>query len=612
MKYVLAAAAVAVLLLHLTSLPLTLWEYDENLFCMGVEHFDPLNHFPPPPGYPLFMGTAKLLLPLFGDAFRAIRALNAFMIVAGFAFLAMAFRTITGDVRAGILGAFLFYASPAMLVHMAPALSDAGGMALLALALWSCAEAVGGWQLRVGRSDEADGVPPPTANRQPSTLVIALAAIACSACVGWRPQFAIAIVPMFLTTVALLRTWRERFIAVQWFGIACATWLLALIGFTGGFEKFWLWLSGQAAYFAQHDADLSRTGQSAAQIALRFIAHPWGPKWLAAPVLLLAALGLVDAARRRMWIALPAVVMSVVYLAFALRMMDPADGVRYALPAHPGIALLAILGVDLLRRLSRDVLADWALLALYAIGSYIYAGPILRQRATVPSAPVAAIRYLREVAPKDAVILYDMPLKPHAQYLLRGYTRLRVDEGLLKFGHRVDLPIFELTDSATSAPGGKVFRWETPDSYSKLTRNHYGAVSVLPMPVTERFLAVEGISPPERAATGSWRWIGARGTIALPYVGARAVRLTFALPDDYPLPSNHVVVSVEDGASAEAEVTRGRPTVVELPLQRGPARLHIVAAKTFVPANVPNRFSRDKRTLSVMLTRVEQFRRAAS
>jgi hypothetical protein len=410
----------------------------------------------------------------------------------------------------------------------------------------------------------------------------------------------------------LLRTWRERFVAVQWFTIACAAWLLALIAASGGVEKFWLYISGQAAYFAAHDADLSRTGQSAAQIALRFIAHPWGPKWLAGPVLFLAAIGVGDAVRRRLWIVVPVVVMSTVYLAFALRMMDPADGVRYALPAHPCVALFAILGIDLLRRLSRGVLADWVLIGLYAAGSYLYCGAILRQRADSVSPPVAAIRHLRSIAPKNAVILYDLPLKPHAQYLLRGYTRTRIDEGLLRYGHQIDRPIFGLTDSATAAPGGKVFRWETPDAYSKLTRNHYGAVSVVPMPAAERFLAVSGISAPERAAAGSWRWIGARGTLMLPDLRAQSVRLTFALPGDYPLPSNRVVVNVEGGASAEAEVVRGRPTVVELPLLGGANRVHVTAARTFVPANVPGQLSRDKRTLSVMLTKVEQVRRGAS
>jgi hypothetical protein len=400
-----------------------------------------------------------------------------------------------------------------------------------------------------------------------------------------------------------MRSWRERIITVLSFGVACLAWLVPLMAFTGGVMGFWRWLSGQAAYFAQHDADISRTGRTLAQIVLRFVAHPWGPKELAGPVLLLAAIGVVDVVRRRLWSALPAIVMTVVYLAFALWMMDPADGVRYALPGHVGIALLAILGVGSLRYVNR---ADWVLVALYAAGSYFYASPILRQRTAIASPPYAAIVHLRAIAPENAVILYDLPLKPHAQNLPRDFTAMRVDEGLLKFGHRVDVPIIELTDSAVTGPEGAVFRWYTPDAYSKLTRDHYGAVSLLPMPVTRRFLAVEGISPPERKGERTWRWIGARGVVALPDLGARAVRLTFAVPEDYPLGSNRVTVAVEGGASAEAEVARGRESVVELPLPRGAARVRITPARTFVPANVPGALNRDRRTLSVMLTGLEQ------
>jgi hypothetical protein len=602
-KFVLAAAAIAVAVLHLTSLPVTIWEYDENLFVLGVERYEPLKHFPPPPGYPLFMGTAKLVAPLVhpltgGDAFRTLIALNAFLTVAGFALLAMAFRAITASTRTGVMGASLFYVMPAMLVHVTLALSDAGALALLALALWLGARVQSAERRAQGTGERSHDSPAPRALRSALWL-----GIVCAAAVGWRPQFAIAVVPMLFTHVALMRTWRERLTAVGSFGVACLAWLVPLMAFTGGVEGFWRWLSGQAAYFAQHDADISRTGRTVAQIALRFISHPWGPKWLAAPVLLLAVVGLVHAARRRMWNVLPVVVMTVVYLAFALWMMDPADGVRYALPAHPGIALLAILGLDALWRVAR---ADWILVGAYAVGAYLYASPILRQRTEIASPPVAAITYLRAVAPQNALILYDLPLKPHVQNLLRDFTCMRVDEGLLRFGHRLDRPIIELTDSATDGPGGAVFRWYTPDAYSKLTRNHYGAVSVLPMPPEQRFLAVAGISPPERKGTLSWRWIGARGTIALPDLGARVVRLTFAVPEDYPLASNRVTVAVEGGASREVVVTRDRASVVELPLPGGDVRLHITPAQTFVPANIPGRLNRDRRTLSVMLTRLEQ------
>jgi hypothetical protein len=580
-KFVLGAVALAVVVLHLTSLPITIWEYDENLFAKGVERYEPLKHFPPPPGAPVFIGAAKLVAPLVGgDAFRTLIAMNAFLTVAGFALLVLAFRAITNSTRAGVLGAALFYAMPAMLVHVTLALADAGALALLALSLW----------LGTRRSPLWFG-------------------IACAATVGWRPQFAIAVVPLLFVTVALMRTWRERLVAVGSFGVACLAWLVPLMAYTGGVMGFWKWLSGQAAYFAEHDADISRSGRTIAQIGMRFVAHPWGPKWLAAPVLLLAALGAVSAARRRLWNVLPVVAMTAVYLAFAMWMMDPADGARYAMPAHPGIALLAILGIESLRGVSR---AGWVLVGAFAIGAYLYAAPILRQRTASPSPPVAAIRYLRSVAPRNALILYDLPLKPHVQNLLRDYTCMRVDEGLLRFGNRVDRPIFELTDSAVNGPGGKVFRWDTPDAYSKLTRNHYGAVSVLPMPTARRFLAVRGIWPPERKGAESWRWLGAQATIALPDLGADRVRLTFATPEDSPLASNRVTVVVNGSARAEVEVRRGRPSVVELPLPGGAARLELVAAQTFVPAEVPGRLNRDRRKLSVMLTGLEQVRTAAS
>lgn len=579
-------AAIVVALLHLTSIPRTIWEYDESLFCMAVENYDPLNHFPPPPGYPIYIAVAKLAAPLFGYVpFRTLTGLSAFTAIAGFILLGFAFRKLIGDTRAGALGAFLFYTSPAMLLHATLPQSDSGALALLAASIWLCAKCL---------TEEVD------------TKWIAFAALACAITVGWRLQFAIAVVPLFGMTVLLLRSWRERFIAVQWFAIACAAWLIALIAATGNVEMFWKWMSGQAAYFAQHDADISRTGRSTAQIVLRFVSHPWGPKWLALPVLALAALGLFDAAKRRLRVALPVIAMSAVYFAFALAMMDPADGVRYALPALPGVAFLAALGIVFLRRVTKDVFVDWAVLALYAFGAYAYTGPLLRQRTQSDAPPFAAIQYLRSVAPRNAVILYDLPLKPHSQYLLRGYTRLKVDEGLLRFGHRTDVPLYELTDSATQAPDGKVFRWNTPDAYTKLTRGHYGAASVVPLPVTQRFLALEGISPPERTRTGSWRWIGARGVLSLPDLGARSVRLTFEVPLDYPLASNRATIAVDGGESVTAEVTKGKKTVVDVPLPPGRVTLRITPERTFVPANVPGRLSRDRRTLSIMLTGLEQ------
>jgi hypothetical protein len=585
-----AVALLVVAALHYLGIPMTIWEYDEPLFAMAVEKYEPLIHQPPPPGYPLYIGFAKLLRPLFPGPFNTLLWISVGATLAGFLAFFAAFRAVSRSTRAAAFGAFLFYMSPAMLVHATLPQSDSGALALFALAMW----------LTVRTVDH------------PTTLNATLMALACAVTIGWRLQFCIAVVPMFLVGMLLLRSWRERFVALQWFAIACAAWLIPLVILTGGPEMFWKWMSGQAAYFAEHDADISRSGRTGVQIALRFIAHPWGPKLLAAPVLLLAVIGLVDAFRRRARAILPIVVMVVVYLGFALVMMDPADGVRYALPSVPGVAVLAVMGLEWLRRLTRGLLVDWALLALYALGAFLYCGSLLRERATVPSPPVAAITHLRAIAPRNAVILYDMPLKPHAIYMLRGFTRTRVDEGLLRFGHRTDVPLYQLTDSATVAEDGAVFNWPTGDAYHKLTRGHYGATSIVPLPVTQRFQAVAGISPPERTATGSWRWIGEKGVILLPDLGRSHAKLTFATPADYPFDSIALTVLVNDRPAASVNVKRGATVPVVLPLSPGRTKINIEPARYFIPSKLPGSMSRDPRKLSVMLMGLEQFNAAAA
>ncbi|HET7711343.1 MAG TPA: hypothetical protein VFL80_05385 [Thermoanaerobaculia bacterium] len=587
------ALAVAV---HLTAMPLTLWEYDEPLFAMAVEKYEPLIHHPPPPGYPIYIAAAKLLRAVTGRApFETLRDLSVASTILGFLLALAAYRAIAGRLRTGASGAFLLYFSPALLVHSTLPQSDSGAMALLSLSLWLSASAI--------KRPETTAT---AGAAEPTSAMPALMALACAVCIGWRVQFAIAVVPLFLTTVVLLRGWRHRLMALQVFTIACLAWLIPMVMATGGVDGFLKWLGGQAAYFASHDADLSRSGMSLALIFNRFLAHPWGPKWSSGVVLLLSAVGFLWALRSRNRTMIPAAAMAAVYLLFALRMMDPADAVRYALPALPAVALFAAAGLTWVRDLSRGMVFDWGVLLLYAIGAYVYVGPMLRQRADTPSPPVAAIRYLRETAPRSAAILFDLPLKPHAEYLLRGFTRARFEEGLLRFGHRTDVPIFELTNGVSQSPHARVFQWDADDAYRKLTRKYYSATSVEAIPAERRFQPVSGVWPPERALGQAWRWVGDRGVILLPDLGAAAVRLTFLLPLDYPLEQNTIRVEAEGTERRSIALQRGQRGEVIVPIPRGRARLRIQADQMFVPAEFPERRSRDRRRLSVMLLGIEQ------
>jgi hypothetical protein len=465
-------------------------------------------------------------------------------------------------------------------------MSDSGGLALLGVALW-----LGTKALDSDSPSMAAGF----------GLVAALA-------VGWRPQYSVAVVPLLLATVVLLRGWRARIAALQAFTVGCLAWLIPLIAECGSVALFWKMMSGQAAYFATHDADISRNGISVGQLLFRFFAHPWGRKWLSFPILAMAALGLVLAVRRRDRRFVPIAVMAVVYLLFALVMMDPADGVRYALPSLPFVTLLVMVALDWLRVRSRDWLLDWGVILLYGVGAFAYTAPVLEARASSPSPPVQAIEYIRRTVPRNAVILHDLDLRPHAELLLRDFTVARIDAGLLSFGDRLDLPLIELIDGDASREGGIVFRWwPASDAYAKLTRRHYRVVSVITIPPVQRYAAISGIWPPERARTESWRWVSDRGVIAVPGIGAKAVKLSFVLPPEYPFATNRITLQSES-ATATVDARRGEPTEVTIAIPPTGGQLRIAAERSVIPASLPGGVSRDDRKLAVMLTHFEQVR----
>jgi hypothetical protein len=415
---------------------------------------------------------------------------------------------------------------------------------------------------------------------------------------------------MFAVAVILARNWRERLLGLALFGAGCVAWLIPPIVATGGPLSYWHWLSSQAADFAAHDSRISRSGTSPLQLLFRFFTHPWGPKWLAFPLLAAAAAGMLFVARSgrarapvlhrfRPWMPLAAGCLA--YLAFALKTMDPNDAVRYAIPSLPLIALLAAMA------LARVPFLPLAAL-LYAGLAFRYASPALLPRARSASPPTAAAAWIEAHVPKNAVILFDPSLGPHASNLLREYTRMPIDAGLAAFSNDPSRPLVLFTDGGLGDAKGVAFQWPDADACRKLTRKHYSVVSVIPIPPAERFRVVEGVFAPERTRDGrSWRWLGMRGVMELPGLGAREVRLVFRTPPRYPFPGNRVRIDVAGvRAPSFAVLPRTGDGEVTVALPPGPCRLTMTPERTFVPALVPGSRNRDDRTLSVRLIRVEQ------
>ncbi|HWW62124.1 MAG TPA: glycosyltransferase family 39 protein, partial [Thermoanaerobaculia bacterium] len=378
------AGALVVLASRLLTMPRTLWELDEFHFAFGVRAFEPLKMHPHPPGYPLFVALGKVADLIAGDPFRALVAVSVIACVIGFVALSLAFRRMIGNADIAAAAAMLFYFSAGMLVHATLALADSASLAFLALTFWLAAY-----------------FPEQGTNRRAVAL-----AFWASAAIGCRPQIAVPLLPALLVMlVVLVKDRRQRVLAVATFAVVSAFWFFPLMEATGGPGGLYDYEARQAAYVAAHDAAESRGTMNGAQIAVRFLLHPWGSKYVTIPLLACLAIGMIPFARacnRKLW---PLVVFSAVHIAFAMLVMDPADGVRYSLPSMALLALIAAMGLGRVAQWT-ELPATWIGVAFFAAVSLWYTRPIIAERTSKPSPVVAASAYANAKLSPGTVVLY--------------------------------------------------------------------------------------------------------------------------------------------------------------------------------------------------------------
>jgi hypothetical protein len=481
-----------------------------------------------------------------------------------------------------------------------------------------------------------------------------------SAAIGVRPQLAIAVVPMLF--VALLgvrgvgqgRSWRRLIAGTAAFTAVSLAWFVPLVVTVGGPGGLVAFLTHQAGNVVVFDALQPRAGASALTIATRFIAHPWGTKLTAFPVLALALAGAVTLAARRRTprgavpsaagsagpqasgtnsaIAgppttgprssfLPLLVLAGTDLALCLFLLNPDDAARYALPSMLAVAGAAGAGCVALARLARRPALAWAAGAALAAGFVHFTWPLLAVRATMPSPPVQAARWFA-AAPESrqarAMLLVEPSLAAHAEALLPQYERFPVAAGLPAAALARRAPVWLLGDGESDLPGARTFRWPASDAYGKLTRRAYRVVSLSPLPPAQLFEARGGVYGPEPSLRRpGWRWLDAEAAIRLDGAGgsgngAGALALTLRLPENVPWPANTVTVGVgrlagnlAGNKTSTIVLHRGETQRVVLP--RGGGEFVDVTFRSraaFVPAK--SGFGPDYRRLAVQLVGIEQ------
>lgn len=572
--------ALIVLIVRIVTAPRTPWENDEFLFTEAVRNFDPSRYHPHPPGFPLFVLLGKAFAVLTHDPWRALVVLNIVLAPIGFIALTRALRNWIGDEITAVSASLIYFLSTAMLVHGPLALSDAAAMTFVCLAFAAISD-------------------PNDAHERSAILT----GLWTSAAIGTRPQLLIPLAPMLIVALVRMRTMRQRVACILAFGFLSLMWFLPLLEATGGWDGFVLYQTKQVAYFATHDAAMSRGAFTPGQIALRFLIHPWGSKYLTLPLFALIALGAAGFARR--WRPLlPLIAFTAVQLVFELGSMDPSDGARYSLPIMIAFALAAALGLVQVARSAHFPLLPVAGALLFALGSAAYVRDILLPRMTGPSPTVAAVQYVKSAFPPDTVVLFDLAMRPAVESLLPERQSMPVETGLKRYYDQTQVPLALLADGGSHDPDAKTFSWPETDAYGKLTRNHYRVVTADAVTKAERYAPVEGVYALERTIAGDeWRWLAPSAAIALPR-GFNSVTVTLALSHDAPFDNNPTQVLVNGRPEATINVTRqpASATVELIPLL--PPEIEFRSARSFRPADVLK--NQDPRTLAVELVRVEQ------
>jgi Dolichyl-phosphate-mannose-protein mannosyltransferase len=586
-----AAGALVVLISRLLTLPRTFWESDELLFAAAIRKFDPWSSHPHPPGYPLYVGLGKFFDAFTGDPFRALVTLSVISCVVGFLAVAALFRYALGDRNIAVCGALILYFSPSMLVHGVLPLSDSPSLMFTALALCAATLFAGD-------------------NTQRSAIGFGLA---CSAAIGTRPQLALVLVPLLIAMLLWTRNGKKMAAGVISFAVLSLAWFIPLMEAAGGWSKLVLWETRQAAYVAAHDAAASRGAKTAGMIVSRFLAHPWGPKWLSLPLFALALLGCLSLVRGPKRRIVPVAFFSIAYFVLAVAVMDPADAARYSLPHMIGFALLIAAGLGVLRRATDLAAAPALVVLLIAAAAAAYTAPLIRVRTSGPSPPVAAADFIERSFSRNAIVLYDLSMRPQAEYLLGhvndetssgGFRTIAIEKGLHEFYDRPDVPLVVYGDGGSADPDARVFSWPESDAYGKLTRNHYRVVTVDPMRPAERYLPLAGVYALERSERGEeWRWLASDATLRLPHGSAKFALLTLKLSHDAPYEENAVRILANGRDVVRVRVTK-KAADFNVPLPADPqVELRLVSEKSFAPAAVLH--NQDPRILAIQLLRLE-------
>lgn len=389
----LPVAAVLFFAIHLPFLAPTLEDIDSINFALGVRQFDPAEHQPHPPGYPVFIALGRLSTTVIdlvrpggvtgaraeaSDSGKTAPSVpfpdNAALALAWWSVLfgALAtwplfgfFSALDGrGSRTAMPALALTLACPLFWTTALRPLSDMAGFALAVAAQAMLARAV----VLAGGAGPGDSHPPVD---QAVRRRLVAASLVSGLALGVRSQTLWLTLP--LLGVVFADRARRRDAASLIGGLATLggsilLWAIPLVAATGGLARYLAALASQGSEdFSGVDMLWTQFSPRRALLGLeRTFVWPWAAATLAAVVLGLALIGTWRVIRRAPTAAWLLCWVSVPYAVFHLLFHETIT-TRYALPLVPAVAYLAAHGSAALGRRGRIIVTSALIVACLAL-----------------------------------------------------------------------------------------------------------------------------------------------------------------------------------------------------------------------------------------------------
>lgn len=516
----------------------SLWDWDEVLFCLALRDYNVTQHHPHPPGFPVYVGAAKLVRLFVDTDFHAYQAINMVAAMLAFPALFLLARELRVRFPIALLAATLFAFLPNVWFFGGTAFSDIPAIVLVVFAVVFLLRGV----------------------RSPRDYFIGTALLALSC--GIRGQnILVGIAPGLL---ASRRRKPMEVVAAALLGAVIVGGAYgAAIRATGSLDGYMAAVRAHGDYISRIDSYQNPARPPLWRITDRFFFKQYQFPPLSVVLSVFVLVSLVGVVRDRARGTLLNIAIFGPFAIFAWLMLDRYSVNRFSLGYVPMFVLLAADGIERVSR-GRDRIA-LAIGGVLTLGSILWTWPALTPVRTEVSPTVFAVE--QTVKQFDAVreeLFVGFSMTPFVEYFAPQLKFMRVKDDYslpLTAGSRQPVLLAEVSDDDRR---GTVFSRRRGHLWN-IARRHYFEVSLARIDALPQF--VSGFSGAERDGIDELRWMSRRGVVELPpSQGRNALRLLMYVPAEL-LPQRPTISVVLNGKLVERFGVTGEEIAREYKVQ---------------------------------------------